>query len=97
MKPVADRLLAALVRHIGPLSAVHVQTTPWASATFSGARHMLWFDAMAGAPLDAFRHDLHAIDLPMPGAFVADIEMIERTVKTGFERIGLAVLTIDEA
>jgi hypothetical protein len=91
-----NALLRAIAAHIGPIENVRVQSEPWWSATFSGARHCIWFDAKRGAHLDAFRHDLHTIEFALAGGFVADVEIIERTVSGDIERLGLAVLTIDE-
>lgn len=95
MTRAQERLLRAIAAHTGPPANVHAQSEPWSSATFSGARHLMWFDVPRGAHLDAFRHDLHAIEFTLTGAFVADIELIERTVRADCERLGLAVLTID--
>ena len=89
-----SRLLRAIAAHVGPLENIRAQSEPWSSATFNGERHMIWFDASAGAHLDAFRADLHAVEFTMVGGFVADIELIERTVTGGTERLGLAALTI---
>jgi hypothetical protein len=95
MSAAADRLLRAIAAHIGPPGDVRVQSEAWASATFSGERHLIWLDALRGPQLDAFRHDLHMIAFDMPGGFVADIEVFERTVHAEHERLGLAVLTIE--
>jgi hypothetical protein len=95
MSRAADRLLRAIAAHVGPPGDVRMQSDPWVSATFSGERHTLWFDAARGAQLDAFRHDLHKIEFEMVGGFVADIELIERAVYPDHERLGLAVLTIE--
>lgn len=95
MRVAQERLLRAIAAHTGPMDNIRVQSEPWASATFSGVRHMIWFDATAGAHLDAFRHDLHALEFALAGGFVADIELIERSVSGASERLGLSVLTID--
>jgi hypothetical protein len=91
-----NRLIRAIAAHVGPPQNVRIQSEPWASATFSGARQIIWFDAARGAQLDAFCHDLHMIEFDLVGGFIADIELIERTVYPERERLGLAVLTIDE-
>lgn len=90
-----NALLRAIAAHTGPIENVRVQSAPWHSATFDGARHCIWFDAQRGAHLDAFRHDLHDLAFTLSGGFVADIELLERTVSGDVERLGLAVLTID--
>ncbi len=96
MRVAQERLIRAIAAHVGSMDNLRVQSDPWSSATFSGARHMIWFDGESGAHLDAFRHDLYALEFAMAGGFVADIELIERTVSGASERLGLAVLTIDE-
>jgi len=88
-------LLRAIAAHTGPIENVRIQSEPWRSATFDGARHCIWFDAQRGAHLDAFRRDLHDLEFPLSGGFIADIELIERTINVDTERLGLAVLTID--
>lgn len=88
-------LLRAIAAHSGPIENVRIQSEPWRSATFDGARHCIWFDVTRGAQLDAFHHDLHDLEFALSGGFVADIEVIERTLHEKTERLGLAVLTIN--
>jgi hypothetical protein len=97
MIAVSDRLLRAIALHIGPLSDVSVQSSDWASATYVGMRHMLWFDSQPGAHLDDFIGALNEIDLPIPGHFVADIDLIERNTRADSVRLGIAALTISAA
>ncbi len=88
-------LLRALAAHTGPVENVRVQSAPWRSATFGGARYSIWFDTPRGAQVDAFCQNLRDLEFTLSGGFVADIELIERTVSAGTERLGLALLTID--
>lgn len=94
MSTDASRLLRAIAVHTGPVTTLTVQSEPWSSATFTGARHILRFDAMAGPQLDTFCRNLHELEFAMPDGFVADINLVERGVQGPIERIGLDVLTI---
>ncbi len=95
MTPPSERLLRAIAAHAGALSGIRVQSEEWASATFVGMRHRLWFDAVPSVELDSFLRGIGEIDLPMPGHFVADIELIERHDHGDMARIGIAALTIE--
>lgn len=90
----SDRLLRAISLRIGPLSNVVSETGDWASATYVGVRHRLWFDAPPGPATEAFLENLRDAELPMPGHFVADIDLIERYDRGESVRIGVAALTI---
>jgi hypothetical protein len=91
------RLVRALSVYFGPLSAIDHRTSKWSSATFTGTRHMIWFDVALRDDLDSLLHNLAEADLPMPGHFVADIELAERHDSDDGARIGLRALTIAEA
>ncbi|CAN5198670.1 hypothetical protein BH09PSE3_BH09PSE3_01440 [soil metagenome] len=93
----SKRLIRALTVYFGPLSGIDHRTCKWSSATFSGTRHALWFDMAVRDDLDDLLQNLAEADLPMPGHFVADIEIAERHDHTDGYRIGLRVLTIAEA
>jgi hypothetical protein len=96
-RDASGRLIRALSAYFGPLTAIDHRTSKWSSATFSGKRHTIWFDVESGSTLDELIHNLPECDLPMPGHFVADIELAERHDGTGSTRIGLRALTIAEA
>jgi hypothetical protein len=87
----------ALSVYLGPLSAIDHRTSRWCSATFSGTQHVLWFDLADRDDLGDLLNDLPEADLPMPGHFVADIEVAERHDTADSVRIGLRALTIAEA
>jgi hypothetical protein len=89
----SGRLERALATYLGPLVSVDHRTSKWSSATFSGTRHMIWFDVEPSDVLDRLIANLPEAELPMPGHFVADIELAERNGA----RIGLRALTIAEA
>jgi hypothetical protein len=92
---VVNRLLRAIGLHIGEIADLRVQSAAWASATFIGMRHVIWFDVPITDAVDHFVRGLRDVDLPMPGHIVADIDLIERHDRDGTARIGLGVLTIE--
>ncbi|MDB5716009.1 MAG: hypothetical protein JWO15_3406 [Sphingomonadales bacterium] len=96
-RDASTRLVRALSVYFGVLSAVDHRTAKWSSATFSGTQHVLWFDAAARADLADLLTNLPEAELPMPGHFVADIEVVERNDQGDSVRIGLRALTIAEA
>lgn len=97
MSAVENRLVRALTAYFGALSGVDHRGENWSSATFTGTRHMIWFDVAGSELLDGLVAGLPEADLPMPGHFVADIEMVERHEQGDSVRIGVRALTIAEA
>lgn len=70
---------------------VDAQAVPWFSATLSGARHLLSFEAMASPALDRWMRDLPEAEWVLPGLLVADVAaMLDAT------RLTVAILTIDD-
>ena len=96
-RDASTRLVRASSAYFGEMSAVDHRTTKWSSATFSGTQHILWFDVRPPDDLAALLLNLAEADLPMPGHFVADIEVAERHDQGETVRIGLRALTIAEA
>lgn len=96
-RDASNRLIRALAVYFGSMSAVDHRTTKWSSATFTGSRHLIWFKPDQQADLDELLKNLPEVDLPMPGHFVADIEVAERHDHADGARIGLRALTIAEA
>jgi hypothetical protein len=92
-RDASGRLVRALAVYFGPLASVDHRTAKWSSATFTGSRHTIWFDVEESDALDGLIANLPEAELPMPGHFVADIELAERDGT----RIGLRALTIAEA
>ena len=92
-----DGLIRALARAFGALSNVEAQSCPWSSATFSGTRHMLWITVRSTSDTARIVAELPEIDLPIPGHFVADIEIAERHDRGDTLRLGIRALTIAEA
>ena len=94
-----DALLRALGRVTGPFAIVAVRSTPWWSATFEGTRHRLVLylegaDAIVRA--ERLPATLAETELPMRGAFVADIVATGRS-EGGAPVLEIETLTIQEA
>ncbi len=73
------------------ITVVRSDSTPWASATFAGARHFLTL-ASDDAGFDAWLAALREVDLPMRGHLVADVVV---TARNGREA-AVNVLTVEE-
>ncbi|MDB5702798.1 MAG: hypothetical protein JWL66_2997 [Sphingomonadales bacterium] len=96
-RDASARLVRALSVYFGALSAIDHRTSRWCSATFTGTQHVLWFEIAGLGDLADLLTNLPEADLPMPGHFVADIEVVERKDHGESVRIGVRALTIAEA
>ena len=66
----------------------------WESATFSGTQHTLAVAASTSPRIDAWLAALRDIDLPMPGQFVAGMEVSKRFDHKGVTACTILALTI---
>lgn len=102
MSKAARSLVAALraaLNFDGAVEVRELESRPWWSATFSGARHQMALTLSgdgAAAAADAFVADLMELEFPMSGRFVADIALAERIDATEGVRLCLEVLTIED-
>lgn len=71
-----------------------VRETRWESATFSGVRHVIAAAAPTSPDLEAWLAALPELDLPMPGQFVAGVELGERFDGGGTTNVAIHALTI---
>ncbi|MGN5374743.1 hypothetical protein [Sphingomonas hankookensis] len=69
--------------------------TPWASATFNGARHRLRVTG-DGAAFEHWIAALPEADLPLRGHLVADLQVVARTVAPDGIAFDLEILTVEE-
>jgi len=67
---------------------------PWGSATFSGMRHSVIVTAPASPRIIDWLTALPELDLPMPGQFVAGVELNERYDGDGTTTVTIHALTI---
>lgn len=79
-----------------PLFPVQSDWTRWASATFTGARHVLVLAAAPGPALDAWLAELPERDLPMRGHLLADIAVTSVHGDGLRVEIALEALTVEE-
>lgn len=74
---------------------------PWASVTFSGARHKLAFSLVgegAAAAADAFAAGLGEADFALDGHILADVALVgeERSASGDLVRLSLEALTVED-
>ncbi len=94
--PDVTTMLDRRLRIAGEAAGIEVavlqsESTPWASATFNGARHFLTLSS-DDAGFDAWLAALPEADLPMRGHLVADVVV---TARNGREA-EVNVLTVEE-
>ena len=79
-----------------PVQVTEAQSTRWASATFSGARHVLTVTIGDG---DAGGHWLAALpeaELPLRGHLVADVAVVRKQRSAGRIEAVIEALTVEE-
>lgn len=67
----------------------------WASATFVGARHTLWLQAVAGATLDRWLADVPEAEIALRDHLLADLVITAVTRTDGVARITIEALTLE--
>lgn len=90
---VHAQLCAALLRMAAPAHIIRSHERPWASVTFSGARHWITLNVLCGrvATLEA---DLPEAEFNLPGQLVADLT-ITATRDLGAEtQLDIEALTV---
>lgn len=88
-------LLRALLRGAPRLELVEMASRDWASATFTGARHAIRFEAADEEALWTWLEALAACDLTVRGQTVVDVATSEVTRREGRVAVTIAVLTVD--
>lgn len=79
-----------------PVTLVASDWTRWASATFTGARHLLTLAAPPSPALDAWIAGLPEAELRLRGQLVADL-VVEHVRRSGDTvTLSLEVLTVEE-
>lgn len=69
---------------------------PWASVTFTGARHRLLLVAPETPALRAWLSAVPELDLPISGHLVADLEVETEERRGATVHVALAILTVEE-
>lgn len=70
--------------------------TPWASVTFTGARHRLTLRAVASASLDSWLADLPEAEFRLRGHLVADLAVTATMPAADLTEITLELLTVED-
>jgi hypothetical protein len=96
------KLEAALIARFSPLGLRldHASETPWASVTFSGARHHYAFSAKDHAGPDfphGWDHDLRCDAFNLPGHILADIIVSKRPTARNGVALLVEALTVEAA
>lgn len=84
-------LLRALALHLPGMTVESASSEPWASVTFTGARHLIRA-LVAEAVADDFASRAGEIEFALPGHIVADIAV----TRLSPERIEIEALTIED-
>ncbi|MGN6375552.1 MAG: hypothetical protein ACTHMG_08350 [Sphingomonas sp.] len=95
--PDAGTLLTRALIAAGPaVTVVARQATPWASATFSGARHEMTLTAPASARLERWLAALPEADFTLRGHLVTDLVVTSVTTSDAGAIIRLEALTVED-
>ena len=90
------RLIRALIARSGDSATLdHGTSEPWASATFTGARHLLRL-ALPPAAADGFVLGLDEHEFAIPGHIVADVIVTARRESEAATILEIAALTIED-
>ncbi|RSV37599.1 hypothetical protein CA232_06185 [Sphingomonas koreensis] len=96
-----DRLWRALERSASVdgcvITLAASKTVPWASATFTGGRHVIYLAADAGEDLVRWAAGLPEAVLPLPGHMLADLVVSEFNTLSGRSHFSIEALTVEAA
>lgn len=90
------QLCAALLRHAAPAQLLDTRERPWASITFSGARHWMTLEVRAPSCATLMR-SLPEHDFALRGHFLADLTVTSCATFGGQARLSIEALTVCEA
>ncbi len=92
-RDVHSRLCRAILHKAAPARLVQSRAQPWASVTFTGARHWL---ALHVAPQSAarVRRDLPEARFDLPGHLVADLEICSEQTQADGVVLHVEALTV---
>jgi uncharacterized membrane protein len=89
------RLIAALVARAGEAEVVQACSRPWASVTYTGARHLVRL-MLPAAIADRLGEGLDEHEFAIPRHIVADIAIASRHDTGGIATVEIEALTIEE-
>lgn len=93
-----ERALAVQFVNFAGTVGIELASRPWASITFSGARHRLVLriaGAGAAAAADAFLDGLEGREFALRGHILADIVVVREVREPGGVRLTLEALTVE--
>lgn len=91
------RALAADAEAAGcPVEIVAAVSSPWASVTFAGARHVIALTATASPQFDAWLAALPEAEFALRGHLVADLALGAMRAAGGRRTAELEILTVEE-
>lgn len=97
---VETQLERALVRGAAEagvvLNVTAATATPWASVTFTGARHRLTMVALASSSLDCWLAGLAETDFRLRGHLVADLVVVAAIDSSELVEVTLEALTVED-
>lgn len=92
-----ERALVRSAADAGVLLAVTAATAaPWASVTFTGARHRLTVAAAESPSLDSWLADLPDAEFRLRGHLVADAAVVCTTHTIDLAEVTLELLTVED-
>lgn len=92
-----ERALVRSAAEAGVILSPTVATaTPWASVTFTGARHRLTMVATRSSALDAWLAGTSEAELHLRGHLVADLIVAGTTDATDSVKVTLEALTVED-
>ncbi|WP_241213199.1 hypothetical protein [Sphingomonas sp. ABOLE] len=89
-------LIAAAAVEGCVLRIVEASWVPWASVTFSGARHRLTLELDESIVAKAWLVALPELELPISGHLVADLQVTMVETADGVVCAGIEALTVEE-
>jgi hypothetical protein len=93
---VERRLILAADAAGHRITVADTQSIPWASATFTGARHRMRLAGAAASGLAAWLQALPEADLPVRGHLVADLALLSTIPDGDLLCATIEVLTVEE-
>jgi hypothetical protein len=88
-------LIANAARHGVRIEVAEAESTRWASATFSGARHVMRL-AADGGDMRQWLAELPEADLPIRGHLVADLAVVRQRWSGDIGEVAIEALTVEE-
>ena len=97
-----DALVKAVIAQLSPacVSVVKRRSTPWASVTFTGARHDLDLVVEGFQAIDTARYFVDSApsaDYAIEGHLVADVAVTSYLIMGADVRLSLEILTVEAA